>query len=138
MEKTTSGIVESGESSGTDVTTIETVTVCTFDRRKGSDPTPRCTIKRVRILDNPPSRSDTDPMEVKESSTPNAGDNSTVSACHKDDQTCSLPTKEMTSEEQEAAAIDCISKANDKESGVTAAGRSLDLNKPRRLRWKRD
>lgn len=33
MEKTTSYIVESGESSGSDVTTIETVTVCTFDRR---------------------------------------------------------------------------------------------------------
>jgi hypothetical protein len=139
MENTISGIVDSSESYGSDVTTIETVTVCTFDRRKGHDQTPRCTIRRVRILDKPLRRSDKDPKEKQESPTPVEEDNQTVSTGTKDDRMCPLPTKEMTSEEQEAAMIDCMCKANDKESGVTTpAGRNLDRNERKRLRPKGD
>jgi hypothetical protein len=123
---TPSGIVESCESSGSDVTTIETVTICTFDRRKGHDQTPKCTIKRVRVLNKPPRISDTVLTGVKDTQTPIEGDNPMVST-GKEDQICPLPTKEMTSEEQEAAMINCMCKANDKETGVTPAGENSDL-----------
>jgi len=116
---TTSGIGESGVYSGPDVTTIETVTVCIIDRRKGADQTPKCSIKRVRVLPTPPAKADTKPTEIKESPAPVNGETPAGAKPVKNDQTCPLPSKEMTSEEQEAAIINCLDNAHEKDAENT-------------------
>jgi hypothetical protein len=136
MKTTTSGIVESGEIPGSDVTTIETTTTCTFNRRKGSNQNPECTVTRVRVLKNPAGKPDTEPSETKESPTPADGDNQTGSAGAKNDQMCRLPSKEMTSDEAEAEMVDCMIKSHEKEKEEkdTVAGRTA--RNPSRPRWK--
>jgi hypothetical protein len=131
----TSGIGGSGESSGPDVTAIETVTVCTFDRKKGRDQKPICTIQRVRVLNNPPGKSDTNPPKIKDSPTPADGENKSGSVAMKSDKMCSLPFNEMTSEEEEAAMIDCMDKANEKAAENTPGPvQSAPQVKGRRMR----
>ena len=132
---TTSGIGGSGECSGPDVTTIETVTVCTIDRRKGVDQTPKCSVKRVRVLPTPPAKADTNPTQIKESPTPVNSENPREAAGKKNDQTCLLPSKEMTSEEEEAAMIDCLDKAHEMGTEATPASvQSVPQEKRRRMR----
>jgi hypothetical protein len=138
MEKTTSGIVESGESSGPDVTIIETVTVCTIDRRKSGNQIPKCTVKRVRVLNSPPRELDAEPSEINESLTPGNEDDQTGSAVAKNEQVCPIPSKEMTMEEQESAALDCLSKAYDREVGVTPAPEQSDPHARKRFKRKGD
>jgi hypothetical protein len=123
---TTSGIGGSGECSGSDVTTIETVTVCTIDRRKTGNQNPKCTVTRVRVLNKSPGKSDTEPSEVNEPPTPEKREDQTGSAGAKNEDMCPLPSREMTAEEEEAAMIDCLGKARDKEVGGTAARRHSD------------
>src|SRR5208337_1781554 len=132
---TTSGIGGSGECSGPDVTAIETVTVCIIDRRKGVDQTPQCSVKRVRVFPILPAKADTNPTEMKESPTPVNGENPREAADKKRDQTCALPSKEMTPEEEEAAMIDCLDNAHEKETENTPAPvQSAPQEKRRRTR----
>ena|SRR5208283_1601925 len=132
---TTSGIGGSGECSGPDVTAIETVTVCIIDRRKGADQTPKCSVKRVRVLPTPPTKADTNPTEIKEYPTPVNGENPKEAADKKSDQTCALPSKEMTPEEEEAAMIDCLDKAHEMRTEDTPAPvQSAPQEKRRRMR----
>ena|SRR5208283_3120070 len=132
---TTSGIGGSGECSGSDVMTIETVTVCIIDRRKGADQTPKCSVKRVRVLHIQPAKADTNPTEIKKSPTPVEGETPIGATPVKSDQTCPLPSKEMTPEEEEAAMIDCLDKAHEMGTEATPASvQSVPQEKRRRMR----
>jgi hypothetical protein len=119
MNETTSGDVELGESSESDVTTIETVTVCTIDRRKTGNQNPKCTVTQVKVLNKPPGNSDTEPSEVNKPPTSGKGEDQTASAGAKNEQMCPLPSREMTADEEESARINCIGKAYGREVGVT-------------------
>jgi hypothetical protein len=119
MNETTSGNVESSESSGSKVMKFETVMVCIIDPTKSGNQTPLCTIKRTRVLNNSSGKSDTEPSELNESPTPDEDDDQTELSGEENDQICPLPSREMTTEEEEEAAMNCLSKAYDKEFGAT-------------------
>jgi hypothetical protein len=128
--------VETGEISGSDVTIIETVTVCTIDRRQGSNQKPQCTIKRVRILSNPVSKSDAEPSEASASPTSDNEAAPSESAGAMTEQMCPISSREKTPEEQEAEMVDCMIKSHEKEKDEkdTVAGR-IERN-PGLPRWK--
>ena len=72
---------------------------------------------------------------MKESPTPVNGENPRGAADKKSDQTCALPSTEMTPEEEEAAMIDCLDKAHEKGTENTpAAVQSAPQEKRRRMR----
>jgi hypothetical protein len=113
MKNTPSGFGESGQTSGSRVTILETVMVCTIDPTKSGEQIPECTIKQVRVLNQTPGPSDSEPPEIEESLVSD-GDTPKVSTGTRNDQMCPIPSRNQTPEEVEAATINCLMKSHEK------------------------
>ena len=120
MDQKTSGVGGSDEFIGSDVTAVETVTVCYFNR-KNSDQTPKCTVK-TRVLNEDPAKSDSEHPVETDPPAAKVGRELKRSA-QSDEQTCHLPSKELTRDDAEAAAIDCMEKAQAKKDRVAPTGK---------------
>jgi hypothetical protein len=131
MKSPTSGFVDTGETSVSEVTAIETTMVCYLTPTKSGDQTPKCTIKSIRVLKEPPRTSGMQPVEEKEPPDVAAKADEAGSAGVERRQMCSLPLDEQTQEEQVDTLLECMVKNDDEHTGSQSAEKN-----PGRRKWK--
>jgi len=118
---------------------FEMVMVCTLDRTKTGEQTPKCTIKQIRVLEENTGKPDAPIPVEKPTSAPVTENNQPKSGDAGKDQMCPLPAKKMSASEKEDAMVDCMMRCEakkNKESRKKGDGTLPDGWRP--IRRKRD